>query len=98
MCDGVNLYIPGGSYIGYPAFIRHLYYLAKRDNSRRYIITATPSCSYPDSVLGPAPNKAFDIAVKYINHVSMLLWRAFEYYFIHDMTFAMAPIKHFCYA
>ena len=70
VCDGVNLLITGGPYIGYPAFIRHLYYLGKRDSTRRYIITASPSCNYPDSVLGPAPNKALDTAVKYINHVS----------------------------
>eukprot|EP00794_Sanderia_malayensis_P014314 gene14314-15803_t len=67
--DGVNVMPVGGTFVGYPAFIRHLFYLAKRDSTRKYLITASPSCNFPDSVLGPGPNKALQTAVKYIDHL-----------------------------
>jgi len=66
--DGVNLDIQGGRGDYYVDFLKEIKRLLK-DEIKKFIITASPSCNFPDHYLGPAKNKVFGDAVDLFDEI-----------------------------
>ncbi|KAI8982123.1 glycoside hydrolase superfamily [Mycotypha africana] len=93
--DGFDLDIEGGGPTGYVAMVNQLRKHFEKDKSKKYYMTATPQCPYPDEMLGDVINEAkFDaVNVQFYNNYCSATSSSFNFDTWDDWAKKSSPNK-----
>ncbi|XP_047135326.1 uncharacterized protein LOC100205642 isoform X2 [Hydra vulgaris] len=90
--NGINFFMQNNDPLHTNVFIQTLDQLRNMDLSRRYLLTISPSCLFPDSFFGPDGEKILDISTKFIDE-SLKTNPSFRGFAIIDNSFDLQNLN-----